>query len=90
MTVALAALFVALGGGAYAVSGKIGSKDIAKKAVKPKHFSQKAEDYIRSLVSQGAPGTPGTPGAGGCGPAGPRGRVNARQVRRPQLGHHRP
>jgi hypothetical protein len=71
MMVALAAFFVALGGGAYAVNGKVTSKEIAKKAVKPKHFSKKAEDYIKGLVGQGAPGTPGTPGA--LGPQGPTG-----------------
>ena len=62
------------------MSGKVTSKDIAKKAVKPKHFSKKAEDYIRSLVGQGAPGTPGAPGADGPqGPAGAQGQATAAQ-----------
>jgi hypothetical protein len=78
--ISIVALFVALGGGAYAVSGKIGSQDIAKKAIKPKHFSKKAEDFIRSLVAQGAPGTAGSPGAAGPqGPEGAQGQATAAQ-----------
>lgn len=70
MFVALLALFVALGGSAYAVS-KVGTKDLKKdsvtsaklkdKTIKQKDVSPKAREALRG--GQGPQGPPGPPGA---------------------------
>ncbi|MEA2448099.1 MAG: hypothetical protein QOG63_31 [Thermoleophilaceae bacterium] len=71
MIVALVALFVALGGGAYAAlklpKGSVGAKQLKKHAVTPPKL---AKSTVKKL--KGATGPPGTPGQpGDTGPAGP-------------------
>src|SRR3954452_11094326 len=83
MVVAVIALCVALGGGAYAAiklpKNSVGSKQLKKGAVTPPKLSAKTIKQLKGKTGpQGAPGTPGVPGTpgapgqpGGTGPAGP-------------------
>jgi hypothetical protein len=80
MVVALIALFVALGGGAYAAlklpKGSVGTKQLKKGAVTPPKLAASTLKKLKGKTgppgSPGAPGAPGTPGQdGAAGPAGP-------------------
>src|SRR4051812_17786703 len=71
MIVALVALFVALGGGAYAAlklpKGSVGSKQLRKHAGTPPKLSKSTVKKFKGAT--GPPGAPGQPGD--TGPAGP-------------------
>jgi len=76
--VASLALFVALGGGAYAATqlpkNSVGAKQIKKNAVRSsevKNRSLRAADFKAGQLPRGAQGIPGMPGA--QGPQGPKG-----------------
>jgi hypothetical protein len=74
MVVALIALCVALGGGAYAAiklpKNSVGAKQLKKGAVTPPKLSAKTRKQLKGKT--GPPGTPGAPGqAGTPGAAGP-------------------
>src|SRR3954447_17161166 len=83
MVVALIALCVALGGGAYAAiklpKNSVGAKQLKKGAVTPPKLSAKTRKQLKGKTgppgtpgTAGTPGTPGTPGQTGLtGPAGP-------------------
>lgn len=82
MIVALVALFVAMGGGAYAAiklpKNSVGSKQIKKNAVtstKVKNGSLRAGDFRKSSLPKGAQGPAGPTGP--IGPTGARGPSNA-------------
>jgi hypothetical protein len=83
MVVALIALFVALGGGAYAAiklpTNSVGTKQLKKGAVTPPKLSASTLKQLQG--KSGPPGTPGAPGApgqpGGTGPAGPGAKLFA-------------
>lgn len=73
--VATLALFVALGGGAYAAiklpANSVGTKQLRSRAVTPAKLSRKTKALLKR-GPRGATGTPGTPGASGAtGAAGP-------------------
>src|SRR3954462_15142492 len=74
MIVALVALFVVLGGGAYAAfklpKGSVGTKQLKKHAVMPPKLAKSTVRKLRGVP--GPPGEPGQPGQPGqTGPAGP-------------------
>jgi hypothetical protein len=79
--VASIALFIALGGGAYAAiklpAGSVGTKQIRKNAVgsaQVRDRSLLASDFKLGQLPKGAPGAAGSPGsAGPQGPPGPQG-----------------
>jgi hypothetical protein len=71
MVVALIALFVALGGGAYAAfklpKNSVGTKQLKKGAVTPPKLAKKTVKRLRGKPGpQGLPGTPGEPGTPGA------------------------
>jgi hypothetical protein len=75
MVVALIALCVALGGGAYAAiklpRNSVGTKQLKKGAVTPPKLSAKTRKQLKGKTgppgTPGAPGQPGTPGSAGPG-----------------------
>jgi hypothetical protein len=74
MVVALIALSVALGGGAYAAiklpKASVGKKQLKKGAVTPPKLAPRTLKQLKGKT--GPPGTPGAPGqTGATGPAGP-------------------
>jgi hypothetical protein len=86
MVVALIALSVALGGGAYAAiklpKASVGAKQLKKGAVTPPKLAASTRKRLQGKTGpQGMPGTPGTPGepgqTGAQGPAGPGAKLFA-------------
>src|SRR4051812_23559831 len=78
MIVALVALFVGLGGGAYAAlklpKNSVGAKQIRKHAVTPSKVAPSTARRFKG--AKGDPGDPGTPGQQGeTGPPGPGAKI---------------
>jgi hypothetical protein len=86
MVVALVALFVALGGGAYAAlklpANSVGAAQLQKSAVTPSKLSPAAKTALSKPGPKGPAGAPGP--AGPRGEAGPRGDSGAKGDTGPQ------